>query len=59
MLETLHRALLRELERRRAGGLAHGIHLISVQSADGNVIVGHSHLEDEGADSFAGDSVDS
>jgi hypothetical protein len=36
-------ALRRRLEREQATHLAHGVHLIVVQSADGSLVVGDSH----------------
>src|SRR5262249_20238710 len=38
--------------------LAHGIHLIAVQSADGSLVVGDSHHEDANPEPFASEAVD-
>src|SRR5262249_23635216 len=35
-----------------------GIHLIAVQSADGSLVVGDSHLDDATPDPFASEAVD-
>lgn len=51
-------ALVADLERRAAGALADGIHLIVVQSADGSLVVGDSHHYAPTVDDFAPDAVD-
>ena len=38
-----------QLQREEAASLAHGIHLIAVQSADGSLVVGDSHHDEAGA----------
>ena len=45
-------ALRRELERSHAEALAHGVHLIVTQSADGTLVVGDSHHYGPFADPF-------
>lgn len=50
--------LLRQLQQECPDSLAHGIHLIAVQSADGSLVVGDSHLEDASPEPFASDAVD-
>jgi FAD dependent oxidoreductase TIGR03364 len=47
------------LERDCAGELAHGVHLIVAQSADGSLVVGDSHHYGDHADPFASDAVES
>jgi FAD dependent oxidoreductase TIGR03364 len=52
-------ALLREqLEREEGESLAHGIHLIVVQSADGSLVVGDSHHYGPVLEPFANQRVD-
>jgi len=46
-------ALRRRLNDSHAAHLAHGVHLIVVQSADGSLVVGDSHHYDETPDPFA------
>jgi len=46
------------LERERARELAHGVHLIVAQSADGSLVVGDSHHYGDHADPFSRDEVD-
>ena len=46
-------ALRQRLGQSHAGHLAHGVHLIVVQSADGSLVVGDSHHYDETPDPFA------
>lgn len=50
--------LLRRLEAEQGEYLAHGIHLIAVQSADGSLVVGDSHHYDPTPDPFAPAAVD-
>jgi FAD dependent oxidoreductase TIGR03364 len=45
-------ALRTELERSHAASLAHGVHLIVTQSADGTLVVGDSHTYGPAADPF-------
>lgn len=45
-------ALRNRLEAEQPGHLAHGIHLIVVQSADGTLVVGDSHHYDDTPDPF-------
>ncbi len=45
-------------EPEAAACLAHGIHLIVVQSADGSLVVGDSHHDDATPEPFASDEVD-
>jgi hypothetical protein len=52
-------AKLRErLERECAEALAHGVHLIVAQSADGSLVVGDSHAYGDADDPFAAASVE-
>ena len=51
-------ALRTELERDEAESLAHGVHLIAVQSADGSLVVGDSHHYGAAPQPFASDEVD-
>lgn len=51
-------ALRAELQRDEAASLAHGIHLIAVQSADGSLVVGDSHHYGAAPQPFASDEVD-
>ncbi len=52
-------AVLRaRLEREAAAALAHGIHLIVVQSADGSLIVGDNHDYAPTPDPFASSAID-
>lgn len=51
-------ALRVELEKSEAATLAHGIHLIAVQSADGSLVVGDSHHYDATPNPFAPSEVD-
>ncbi len=46
-------ALRTRLKDSHAAHLAHGVHLIAVQSADGSLVVGDSHHYDETPDPFA------
>jgi FAD dependent oxidoreductase TIGR03364 len=46
-------ALKRRLEAEQPGCLAHGVHLIAVQSADGSLVVGDSHDYDDLPPPFA------
>lgn len=50
-------ALRAELERDEAQSLAHGIHLIAVQSADGSLVVGDSHHYGSAPQPFASEAV--
>lgn len=50
--------LKRRLEAEQAAHLAHGVHLIVVQSADGSLVVGDSHHYGATPDPFAPDFVD-
>ena len=52
------RALRARLEAEQAEHLAHGVHLIVVQSADGSLVVGDSHHYAATPDPFARDDVD-
>lgn len=51
-------ALLQQLQQEEADSLAHGIHLIAVQSADGSLVVGDSHHYGAAVGPFAHDTVD-
>jgi FAD dependent oxidoreductase TIGR03364 len=51
-------ALRRQLEDEVPHSLAHGIHLIVVQSADGTLVVGDSHHDDATPEPFASEAVD-
>lgn len=51
-------ALKARLAAEQAAELAHGIHLIAVQSADGSLVVGDSHHYGETVDPFAPEEVD-
>jgi len=51
-------ALRGVLDREQADELAAGIHLIAVQSADGSLVVGDSHVYGEAPDPFASERVD-
>ncbi|MET0517715.1 MAG: TIGR03364 family FAD-dependent oxidoreductase [Burkholderiaceae bacterium] len=51
-------ALLRQLQQECPASLAHGIHLIAVQSADGSLVVGDSHHEEASPGPFASEAVD-
>ncbi|WP_370679897.1 TIGR03364 family FAD-dependent oxidoreductase [Comamonas sp. GB3 AK4-5] len=51
-------ALRAELQRDEADSLAHGIHLIAVQSADGSLVVGDSHHYGSAPPPFASQAVD-
>ena len=50
--------LLARLERECAAQLAHGVHLIVAQSADGTLVVGDSHHYGDDADPFASAEVE-
>ncbi|MFT0858489.1 TIGR03364 family FAD-dependent oxidoreductase [Ancylobacter sp. G4_0304] len=50
--------LMARLKEEQAEHLAHGVHLIVVQSADGSLVVGDSHHYDATPDPFAPDFVD-
>ena len=50
--------LKRRLEAEQADHLAHGVHLIVMQSADGSLVVGDSHHYGATPDPFAPDFVD-
>ncbi|WP_431289158.1 TIGR03364 family FAD-dependent oxidoreductase [Roseateles chitinivorans] len=50
--------LLRRLSAERRDALAHGIHLIAVQSADGTLVVGDSHHYGPVLPPFASEAVD-
>ncbi|WP_067066652.1 TIGR03364 family FAD-dependent oxidoreductase [Roseateles chitosanitabidus] len=50
--------LLKRLSAERHDALAHGIHLIAVQSADGTLVVGDSHHYGPVLPPFASDAVD-
>ncbi|OWQ88718.1 TIGR03364 family FAD-dependent oxidoreductase [Roseateles aquatilis] len=52
------RPLLRRLSQERHDAIAHGIHLIAVQSADGTLVVGDSHHYGPVLPPFASDAVD-
>ena len=51
-------ALRRRLGDSHAAHLAHGVHLIVVQSADGSLVVGDSHHYDDTPDPFAGQDTE-
>jgi FAD dependent oxidoreductase TIGR03364 len=51
-------ALRARLAREQPEHLAHGVHLIVVQSADGSLVVGDSHHYAETPDPFAAEEVD-
>lgn len=51
-------ALLNQLNDEVPASLAHGIHLIVVQSADGTLVVGDSHHDADAAEPFASEAVD-
>jgi FAD dependent oxidoreductase TIGR03364 len=51
-------ALRAQLERECAPALAHGVHLIVAQSADGSLVVGDSHHYADHAEPFASEAVD-
>lgn len=51
-------ALRARLETEQADALAHGVHLIVVQSADGSLVVGDSHHYGPTPDPFAPEAVD-
>jgi FAD dependent oxidoreductase TIGR03364 len=51
-------ALHARLQREEAASLAHGIHLIVVQSADGSLVVGDSHHYGDAPEPFAMEEVD-
>lgn len=51
-------ALRERLQREEAASLAHGIHLIVVQSADGSLVVGDSHHYGDAPEPFAMEEVD-
>jgi FAD dependent oxidoreductase TIGR03364 len=51
-------ALRVRLQREEAASLAHGIHLIVVQSADGSLVVGDSHHYADAPEPFAMEEVD-
>ncbi len=52
------KALRERIERESPELLAHGIHLIAVQSADGSMVVGDSHVYAETPPPFASEAVD-
>jgi FAD dependent oxidoreductase TIGR03364 len=52
-------ALRQAVEEEEPEMLAHGIHLIAVQSGDGTLVVGDSHRYDQTPPPFAGASVES
>ena len=51
-------ALLQQLQQEEGASLAHGIHLIAVQSADGSLVVGDSHHYGASVGPFAHNDVD-
>jgi FAD dependent oxidoreductase TIGR03364 len=51
-------ALAARLQQEHADSLAHGIHLIVVQSADGSLVVGDSHHDDASPEPYASEAVD-
>jgi FAD dependent oxidoreductase TIGR03364 len=51
-------ALEARLEAEQAAWLAHGVHLIAVQGADGSLVVGDSHRYDDSPDPFQPGLVD-
>ncbi|MDV6330331.1 TIGR03364 family FAD-dependent oxidoreductase [Asticcacaulis sp. 201] len=52
------RALTERLRETHAEHIAHGVHLIVVQSADGSIVVGDSHHYDDAPEPFATTAVD-
>jgi FAD dependent oxidoreductase TIGR03364 len=50
--------LLAQLQTEEPDSLAHGIHLIVVQSADGSLVVGDSHHDHASPEPFASEAVD-
>ena len=50
--------LLEQIQREEGESLAHGIHLIVVQSADGSLVVGDSHHYGAAPEPFASEHVD-
>jgi FAD dependent oxidoreductase TIGR03364 len=50
--------LLARLRSEEADSLAHGVHLIAVQSADGSLVVGDSHHDGAAPEPFAMEAVD-
>ncbi|RYY98250.1 MAG: TIGR03364 family FAD-dependent oxidoreductase [Comamonadaceae bacterium] len=50
--------LLAQLQREEAESLAHGVHLIVVQSADGSLVVGDSHHYGAAPEPFGQEAVD-
>lgn len=50
--------LMARLEQECASALGHGIHLIVVQSADGSLVVGDSHVYAKTPPPFASDAID-
>jgi FAD dependent oxidoreductase TIGR03364 len=52
------KALRRVLEAEQGEALAQGVHLIAVQSADGSLVIGDSHLYADTPPPFAADRVD-
>lgn len=50
--------LRRRVEVEATEALAHGIHLVVVQSADGSLVIGDSHHYDATPDPFASEAVD-
>ena len=52
------KALQTQLEVEEGPSLAHGIHLIAVQSADGSLVVGDSHHPGASPEPFADEAVD-
>ena len=51
-------ALRQRLEDEQPYHLAHGVHLIAVQDADGQLVVGDSHHDADTPDPFASEAVD-
>jgi FAD dependent oxidoreductase TIGR03364 len=51
-------ALKQQIEIEQPECMAHGVHLIAVQSVDGSLVVGDSHVYGEAEDPFAPDSVE-
>ena len=51
-------SLKAQLEQAHGPSLAHGIHLIAVQSADGSLVVGDSHHDERACEPFASETVD-
>lgn len=51
-------ALIAQLQAEQADAIAAGVHLIAVQSADGSLVVGDSHVYGDAPDPFLHEAVD-